>query len=161
METGFQPIGRAGTPVQKLTLTVVTAPHHAAETDNYVYFRTGGHKYLLSGPAAPLTPDFGPQVFELDLSAAPLTASDLRGYALGMLANRPPYADAPDRWHPERLRVEVDGRVVYDSEDNAIDRSSLAAIRLIPPAHLNSAGVVVENDPIARETFVWEAGSGA
>lgn len=54
--------------------------------------------------------------------------------------------------------VEVDGRVVYDSEENDIDRMSLEAIRVIPPAHVDAAGKVVQNAPNPRETFIWEAG---
>jgi hypothetical protein len=160
-ESGFQPDWRTNGAIEKVKVTVVTAPHTGSETRNYVYFRTGGHKYLLGLPTNPLSPDRGPQEFELDLTTAPLTASDLRGYALGMLAHHEPYGDAPDRWHPQRLLVEVDGRIVYDSEENAIDRASLAAIRIVPPAHVNGAGQVVTNTPVAREAFVWEAGSGA
>ncbi len=160
-ESSFRSAWRTNGAIEKLKVTVVSAPHTGASTRNYIYFRTGGHKYLLGSAVQPLSPDFGPQEFELDLATAPLTASDLRGYALGILAPHEPTGDAPDRWHPQRLRVEVDGRVVYDSEDNSIDRASLSAIRLIPPAHLNAGGQVVANTPIAREAFVWEAGSGA
>jgi hypothetical protein len=88
--------------VREAKVTVVTAPHSGADTRNYVYFQTGGHKYLLGSPTAPLTPDQGPQEFRLDLEAAPLTAADLRGYALGMLGHPSPYGDAPDRWHRRR-----------------------------------------------------------
>src|SRR5690606_2100181 len=118
---------------------------------------TGGHKFQLGSAVQPLGPEYGPQEFTLDLATAPLTASDLRGFALGVLAPHEAIGDVPDRWHPQRLRVEVDGRVVYDSEDSTIDRASLSAIRLIPPAHLNAGGQVVANTPIAREAFVWEA----
>jgi hypothetical protein len=161
VESGFRSPWRTNGAIDKVKVTVVTAPHTAASTRNYVYFRTGGHKYLLGSAVQPLAPDYGPQEFTLDLATAPLTASDLRGYALGVLAPREPTGDAPDRWHPQRLRVEVDGRLVYDSEDNDLDRASLSAIRLIPPAQLNAGGQVVANTPVAREAFVWEAGSGA
>jgi hypothetical protein len=147
--------------VREAKVTVVTAPHSGADTRNYVYFQTGGHKYLLGSPTAPLTPDQGPQEFRLDLESAPLTAADLRGYALGMLGHPSPYGDAPDRWHPQRLIVEIDGRTVYDSEENEVDRNSLAAIRLIPPAQANAAGEIIQITPGPRETFVWEAGSAA
>jgi hypothetical protein len=160
-ETDFRNRWRSDGAVENVKLTLVTAPHAGADTQNYVYFQTGGHKYLLGAPLGHLSPENGPQEFQLDLSAAPLTAGDLRGYALGMLTHVQPYGDAPDRWHPQRLLVEVDGRTVYDSEENEIDRTSLSAIRIIPPAHINAAGEVVENTPNARETYVWEAGSGA
>jgi hypothetical protein len=160
-ESGFRSAWRTNGAIERLKVTVISAPHTGASTRNYIYFRTGGHKYLLGSAAQPLSPDFGPQEFELDLATAPLTAGDLRGYALGMLAPHEPAGDAPDRWHPQRLRIEIDGRVVYDSEDNSIDQASLSAIRLVPPAHINAAGQVVANTPIAREAFAWEAGSGA
>lgn len=160
-DAGFQSTWRGQGSIEKMKVIVTTAPHSAASTLNFVYFRTGGHKFLLGSAIRPLTPDVGPQEFTLELTNAPLTASDLRGFALGLLAPYQPLADTPDRWHPQRLRVEVDNRVMYDSEDNSVDRASLSAIRLIPPAHLNYAGQVVVNTPIAREAFVWEAGSGA
>src|SRR5262249_30875317 len=111
-------------------------------------------------PATPLTAGAGPRAFGLDLLAGPLTAADLRGWALGMLAHPNPFGRAPDRWHPQRLLVEIDGRTVYDSEENPLDRRSLEAIRLIPPAHRDQDGQLLVNTPIGRETFVWEAGKG-
>lgn len=158
VETDFQAPGRIGEPLRDVQVTLVTSSHTGAATANYVYYLTGGHKFLLSSPNNPLEPEAGPQVFRLDLLAGPLTASDLRGHALGMIGHENPHDDVPDRWHPQRLTVEVDGRVVYDSEENDLDRLSLEAIRVVPPAHFNSAGEVVENLPNARETFVWEAG---
>ncbi|MCU0735581.1 MAG: hypothetical protein MUF20_08655 [Methylotetracoccus sp.] len=161
VESGFRPQGRTSGAIESMRVTVITAPHTGAETRNYVYFRAGGHKYLLGSPLHPLSPDYGEQVFELDLATGPLVAGDLRGYGLGMLAHAQPGGDTPDRWHPQRLRIEVDGRAVYDSEENSLDRSSLAAIRLIPPAQMNSDDSAVVNTPIEREAFVWLAGSGA
>jgi hypothetical protein len=160
-ESGFRSAWRTNGAIENVKVTVVTAPHTGASSRSYIYFRTGGHKFLLGSAVQPLAPEYGPQEFTLDLATAPLTASDLRGFALGVLAPHEAIGDVPDRWHPQRLRVEVDGRVVYDSEDSTIDRASLSAIRLIPPAHLNAGGQVVANTPIAREAFVWEAGSGA
>lgn len=138
-ESGFEPEWRREEPIAEASVTVVTSPHTGADTQNYVYFRTGGHRYLLSSPLNPLSADAGPQQFLLDLVSGPLVASDLRGYAVGMLGNPEPYDSAPDRWHPQRLIVEVNGRKVYDSEEQEVDRLSLEAIRLIPPAHLDAA----------------------
>jgi hypothetical protein len=114
----------------------------------------------LASPINPLAPETGLRTIPLDLDDGPLTAADLRGHGLGMLAHADPYGTAPDRWHPQRLIVEVDGSVVYDSDQNELDRTSLAAIRVIPPAHVDEAGSVVANDPVERETFVWMAGRG-
>jgi hypothetical protein len=97
---------------------------------------------------------------ELDLQAGPLTAADLRGFGVGMLAAPHAAAAAPDRWHPQRIVVEIDGRFVYDSDANALDRRSLEAVRVIPPAHFGEDGAVVVNTPNLRETTLWEAGRG-
>lgn len=161
VDAEFRSPWRGQAEVKSARVTLVTQTHAGADTSNYVYVRTGGHKYQLSSPTTPLTGTAGPQVFALDLLAGPLTAADMRGWALGMLAQPTHYGQTPDRWHPQRLIVEIDGRVVYDSEDSDLDRRSLEAIRLIPPAHFNKDGQIVANTPISRETFVWEAGKGA
>lgn len=158
-DADFRPIGRNGSLVSSAKVTVLTQLHTAADTQNYVYFRTGGRKYLLGSHERPFSSEAGPQSFDLDLLAGPLTTGDLRGYALGMLGNAYPYGPAPDRWHPQRLLIEIDGRIVYDSDENPLDRNSLEAIRLVPPVHVDGT-TLVSNTPIARETYVWEAGEG-
>ncbi len=37
-----------------MKVTLTTAAHTGADTRNYVYFRAGGHKYLVGSPANPL-----------------------------------------------------------------------------------------------------------
>jgi hypothetical protein len=160
VEPDFRGPGRASPSVQSAAVTLLTADHQHAGTDNYVYFQTGGHRYLVSSPDAPFADGLGPQRMELDLQAGPLTAADLRGYGVGMLAAPHAAATAPDRWHPQRIVVEIDGRVVYDSDANALDRRSLEAVRVIPPAHVGEDGAVVVNTPNLRETTLWEAGRG-
>jgi hypothetical protein len=161
IDAAFHSPWRNGHLLQSMAITLVTAPHTGADTRNFVYYSSGGRKYLLSSSASPLTPEHGPQTFQLDLIGGPATAADLRGHSLGMLSNGIPYSAAPDRYHAARLLVEVDGRVVYDSDEVELDRLSLEAIRLIPPAHLDGAGSVVLNTPLPREAIVWEAGSGS
>ncbi|MBL7038503.1 MAG: hypothetical protein ISR77_07715 [Pirellulaceae bacterium] len=161
VESDFRSPGRADSTVKAVTVTLLTKMHAGADTQNDVYFRAGGHKYLLGSRSNPLSGQLGPQEFELDLQAGPLTPADLRDYALGMLAHADPYGDAPDRWHPERVLLEVDGQIVYDSEASRIDRMSLEAVRLIPPAHADEQGTPITNIPTERETFVWEVGRGA
>jgi hypothetical protein len=158
-ELEFSSPWRVGEPVQSASVSVETQSHPGADTDNYVYFATGGHKYLLGSPEQPLSGVEEIQEFELDVLQGPLTAADLRGFSLGMLAHGQLNGQVPDRWHPRRLVVEIDGRIVYDSEESELDRRSLEAIRLIPPAHIGDDGSVVVNIPIERETFVWTAGS--
>lgn len=157
----FRAPGRDNPVARSAKVTLVTYDHSGADTQNYVYFRAGSRKYLLGSPATPLTGAAGPQEFSLDLAAGPLAAADLRDWAVGMLAHGAPYAKAPDRWHPQRIVAEVDGRVLYDSDTNDRDRRSLEAIRVIPPAHRDRDGQLVVNVPVARETFLWEAGKGA
>ena len=160
-EAAFTPTWLDKGSANSVKITLLTCTHAGADTRNYVYFRTGGKKYLLDSYDAPLAGSMGPQTFELDLLSGPLSAAGMRGFAIGMLAHGYPYGKAPDRWHPQRLRVEVDNSVVYDSEEYPYDCKSLAAIRLIPPAHLDDQGEVVSNsDHTLREVFVWESGKG-
>lgn len=162
-DADFQPVRKYGekTPlIQSATVTLETCTHAGADTRNYVYFFAGRHKYLLNSVVIPLTGEEGPQQFTLDLTAAPLTTRHPEHWGLGMLARPSPYALTPDRWHPRRVTVEIDGKVVYDSEQESIDRRSLQAIRLIPAAHLDGKSQVVENHPTSREVYVWQVGSG-
>lgn len=155
----FKSPWRTELPLRTAKVTIQTQTHPGADTQNYLYFCAGGHKYLLGSPARP--PRIaGLQVFRLDLFAAPLTQGDLRGWALGMLGLPEPYGAVPNRWHPARLLVELDGKIAYDSEENANDRQSMLSIRLIPPAHRGQDGALVINTPNTRETFLWEAGKG-
>ncbi len=158
VDADFHSPWRNGDAVTELKVTLTTAAHVGADTANYVYYRTGGRKYLLTSPEKPATPDFGPQEFRLDIEAGPLTTADIRGHAVGLLGHGRYTSEVPDRWHPQHMLVEVDGRVVYDSNETDVDRLSLQAIRLIPPAHFNAAGQLVHNYPNPRETYVWIAG---
>lgn len=160
IDPAFKSPWRGKNVIRSARITLTTDQHSGADTHNYVYFRTGGHKYLLGSPGVPLAGGTGPQVFTLLLDSGPLTTADLRGWSVGMLGSPLPYGKTPDRWHPKRIIVEIDDRIVYDSEENTTDRKSLAAIRLIPPAHYDKDGNLVVNKPIAREAFLWEAGKG-
>ena len=160
VEDDFRSPHRGEAHVRSAKVTLLTASHVNADTQNFIYFSTGGHKYLMSSPDNPLSSEIGPREFEIDLTDGPLTAADVRGTAVGMLAHSGNYAKAPDRWHPQRVIVELDGRIVYDSDTNSLDKASLEAIRLIPPAHFDAEGQLVENNPISRETYLWVAGTG-
>jgi hypothetical protein len=160
-DKGYKAPGAGKPAVRSARATLVTYNHTGADTQNYVFLRAGGRKYLLGSPATPLSAAGGPQEFPLDLLAGPLPEADLRGWAVGMLAHPGPYDTVPDRWHPQRILAEADGKAVYDSDADDLDRRSLAAIRVIPPAHRDRDGALVKNTPISRETFLWEAGKGA
>ncbi|MFH1922979.1 MAG: hypothetical protein ABIP48_24205 [Planctomycetota bacterium] len=159
-DSSFHSPWREEASIASAKITLVTPTHPGADTQNHVYFRTGGRKYLLNAEGDPISGLSPSQEFELDLLAGPLVAADVRGHAVGMLAHASPFAAAPDRWHPQRMLVELDGRVVYDSDASPVDHDSLEAIRVIPPAHVGEDGQVVVNGPTARETFVWVAGQG-
>ena len=145
---------------RNVKVTVLTASHTNADTRNYVYVTIGGRKYLIGTPQSPLT-NAAPQAFGLDLMAGPLDSSDLRGWGLGMLAPPVLRGKGPDRWHPRRLQVEVDGKTVFDSEDDPNDRQTLDAIRLVPPSQLDLDGSVVKNPSNSRELYLWQAGKAS
>jgi hypothetical protein len=144
--------------LSQVKVTLVTAPHTNSRSYNHVYVRLGGRKYFLYPPKNLFSADAGPQVFELDLAQGPISAGDLRSVGVGMLAHSLPYAEAPDRWHPQRLIVELDGQTTYDSENEPVDKLSLEAIRLIPPAHMVDADRLQVNQATEKEVFVWLSG---
>jgi len=161
VDGNFAPRGRPAASVGSARVTLVTSQRDTSDSQNHIYFRTGGRRYLLERNADALGAGPGAQTFELDLQAAPLSAGDIRGFALGMLAAPHPFGDAPDRWNPQRLQVEIDGQIVYSSEESPFDRRSLKAVRLIPPSHLSSSGEIIVNDVHSeREVFLWIAGQG-
>ncbi len=143
-----------------IKIRLETEDHKGADTRNHGYFRVGGRKYQIASFHRPLHHKLNPQVIELDPVAAPLTISDANDIALGMLANGFAYEDVPDRWHPKRVAVEVDGKVIYDSDEVKRDKESLKAICIIPPSHLDGDGQLVDNAKhSSREVFLWQPGS--
>jgi hypothetical protein len=156
------PPARQETLAQSARVTVETATHAGADTRNYVYLALGGHRYLLGGPTQPLTAEHGPQTFPLDLADSPLPRAALeRGVQLGMVAHALPQGDVADRWHPQRLMLEIDGQMQHDTEQVETDRASLQAVRLVPPAQFAGDGKkVVENWRSVREFSVWAAKKG-
>jgi 5-hydroxyisourate hydrolase-like protein (transthyretin family) len=135
VETRFRPPWRGGRELKSLAITVWTRPVDDASTVNYVYFGVGGHKFLVFGPEDPPAIGVGPRKVSFDLERADLRADDFRGFSLGMLAECSPQSDGGDAWKPERLEVRVDGEVTYDSDRYDVDKRSLAAVRLVPPAY--------------------------
>ena len=147
--------------VKSIRVMVLTRDHLGADTRNYVYLTFGAAKYLLGSPAEPLTPFAGLQTFDLDLDAAPQTYAGLRRCAFGMLAQSAPQGDVPDRWHPQRLIIEADGKVELDSDRLDKDRLSLNAIRLVPPAQIDWDGKVRDIHRNPREVTEWSFNGGA
>jgi hypothetical protein len=147
--------------IQSARVTVLTRAHEGADTRNYVYIAIGAAKYLLGSPARPLTPAAGPQTFDLDLDAAPIPNDNDRRFSFGMLAHSDRQGDVPDRWHPQRLIVEFDGKVEFDSDNSNKNRLSLNAIRLVPPAQIDWAGMPRDILHGPREVTQWAVASGA
>jgi len=160
-DTQFKAAADGKPPVGSAKVTLLTFPDKSADTANYVYARIGGRKYFISSPDQPLTGQEGPQIFDLDLLAGPLTDGDLRDWALGMLAEAKPYDSAPDRWHGQRAQFEIDGQVRYNSDDTPADRLSLQAVRLIPPAHLDKTGNLVTEEETDRLVYLWDPTKGS
>ncbi len=52
--------------------------------------------------------------------------------------------------------MEIDNRVVYDSDSNPLDTASLAAIRIVPPVFRNGSGEAVSNSTGVREVTLWQ-----
>jgi hypothetical protein len=154
------PTAPAGKPFQSARVTAFTRAHEGADTRNYVYVTFGAAKYLLGSPAKPLTPA-EPQRFDLDLANTPLSDTDIRKCAFGMLAHSEPQGDVPDRWHPRRLVVELNDAVAFDSDKADRNRRSLNAVRLVPPAQLDWVGTPRDIHPVPREVSEWIFASGA
>ncbi len=144
--------------VNSLQVLVETFDHGLAETRHWAYFSVGGHKYWLDPQAAETVGTM--RVYQLDLSAGPLSAANLRGWGLGLIGNPAVRQTSPDRWHPRRLLVKIDDQTVYDSDQIRLDRLSLEAIRLIPPSSLDSQGQPVAHAEGPRELHLWRAGEG-
>jgi hypothetical protein len=154
----FVPIAAVSGLVKKATVTIVNDSHSGAGTANHCYFSTGGRKYWLSDASEPKLAYAGARTFPLDLDAGPLSAAQMRTWAFGSLGTRQSTSATPDRWHPQRLVVRLDGRTVYDSDENPLDRKSLEAIRIVPPAQFDATGQVITNSLSVRETSLWQAG---
>ena len=147
--------------IRSARVTVTTFSHEAADSLNYVYLTAGGPKYLIGSPARPLTSTAGRQRIDLDLDAGPLAADRIGARALGMMARSDPQGEVPDRWHPQRFIVELDGQVAYDSDRNDRDRESLAVIRIVPPVQIDWSGSPRSVRHSPREVSLWTAGGGA
>ncbi len=108
IEAAWKGIGRQPSTVKSLRATVWTQSETAV-VENYVYLGVGGHKYLLFSPENPLRGSAEPQTVEIDTQTGPLTASDLRGFSLGVVANSRTQGPKPAELRHRRLKVEVDG----------------------------------------------------
>ncbi len=160
-DPAFTPAPLPGTPVKALQVTLATGGGEEPGTRNPVYLKAGGRKYLLASSADPLADAPKPQKFEItaaDLEAQPLSQDDLKTLGIGVVGNDERSGTAPDRARLQRVVVQADGQTVYDSELKASDRKTLGAVWLVPPAHLDASGNVVENKATPTEVYVWTPG---
>ena len=160
-DPAFTPAPLPGIPVKALQVTLATGGGEEPGTRNPVYLKAGGRKYLLASSADPLADEPKPQKFEItaaDLEAQPLSQEDLKTLGIGVVGNDERSGTAPDRARLQRVVVHADGQTVYDSELKASDRKTLGAVWLVPPAHLDASGNVVENKPTQTEVYVWTPG---
>ncbi len=160
-DPGFAAARAGGRFVRSVKVTVATGGGERPGSRNPVYLWAEGRKYLLSSENDPLADEAAPQVFEIaaaDLEISPLTRNDLTNVGIGMVGNEERFGEAPDRARVQRVVVEADGLEVFDSEKVAGDRSALAGFWLLPPAHFDAAGKIVENAATAGEVYLWKTG---
>ncbi|MCC7339389.1 MAG: zf-HC2 domain-containing protein [Pirellulaceae bacterium] len=147
---------------RSVDVTLVTSPLDQSGTLNTVYFSAGGHKYALSSSTNPLKN--GPELNQFhisadDLSRDPLDLSDLKTFGIGVIGGSHLFGKIPDRLRLDRVLVKVDGKTTYDSDMVVSDRQSLGQIDLIPMAHLDEDGNIVQNVMHSElERSVWMSG---
>lgn len=163
-DPGFKPAPLPGSPVKAFQVTLATGGGDQPGTQNPVYLKAGGRKFLLASKTDPLADDPKPQKFQIteaDLLAQPLSQEDLKSPGIGMIGSDERFSVVPDRARLQRVLIEADGEVVYDSELKPSDRRTLGTVWLVPPAHLDGSGNVVENTASPTEIHVWNAGMKA
>ncbi len=129
-------------------------------TLNPVYLQAGGRKFLLASEVSPLQ-ESDPQSFEIsssDLKLNPIGRDQLEQFAIGVIGSNEPFDQIPDRAALQRVLVEADGDVVYDSELSLGDRNTLNQTTLIPPAHRDDQGDVVLNAASETVLYAWRPG---
>ncbi|WP_145351008.1 MAC/perforin domain-containing protein [Roseimaritima multifibrata] len=150
---------------KRVRVHLVAATSDRAGTKNPLFLDLGGSKLLLSSENSVLEDSSNMQTFELseaDLLNDPveigLADGQLNAFQIGVIGSNEPFNAIPDRTALQRVTLEVDDVVVYDSIDSQLDRTSLNEIRLIPPAHRDETGKVVVNAPSALQRFQWHPG---
>ena len=159
----FTPAAVAGEKISSVRIQLLTGTESSAGSGNSIYLKAGGHKYLLSSATDPLDSvnklqefTIPSDVFDFD----PLRTADLlpEKIGIGMLGSDQAFDRIPDRANIQRVILEADDAVVYDSEKNGADRATLAAISLIPPVHRDNVGFPVENRTTPYEVYLWKPG---
>ena len=162
VDPAFKPAPLPGTPVTALRVTLATGGGERPGTRNPLYLWAAGRKYLLASEADPLADEPEPQHFRIapaDLAVSPLTREKLDVIGIGMIGNDQKFSAVPDRARVQRVVLETGGKTIYDSELKPGDRRTLAAIWLVPPAHRDDGGRVVENAASPSDLYLWKSGT--
>ncbi len=147
--------------VREILVHLTVASEERSGAAHPVFVRLGAKKFLLTSEIDFLLDDSTEQVFRIppaELARAQVRRSDLDSLGIGVLGSDRRFADVADRVKLQRVIVQADKEVVYDSEMHEKDRSSLAAIWLVPPAHRDQDGRIVLNPESNRLRHLWTPG---
>jgi len=157
----FMPSPVSGTQVQNLRVTLTGGKGPQQGTRNPVYLVAGSRKFLLSSETDPLGDASEPRLFDLaafELAMNPLTKEALTTPGVGVIGSGAPMNKIPDRAQFQRVVLEVDGQVVYDSDKKPDDQKTLPELWLSPAAHFDEAGDLVRATLTPGEVPVWNSG---
>lgn len=157
----FKPAALTGSKVDNLRVTLTGGKGPQQGTRNPVYLVVGSRKFLLSSEMDPLGDESDPRLFDLaafELAMNPLSKEALAAPGVGVVGSGAPMNKIPDRAQFQRVQLEVDGQVVYDSEKQPDDQKTLPELWLSPAAHFDEGGDVVRATPTPGEVPVWNSG---
>lgn len=157
----FKPAELTGTKVENLRVTLTGGKGPQQGTRNPVYLVAGARKFLLSSEADPLSDASEPRLFDLaafELAMNPLSKEELTAPGIGIVGSGAPMNKIPDRAQFQRVVLEVDGQVVYDSDKQADDQKTLPVLWLSPAVHYDENGDLVRATPTPGEAPVWNSG---
>jgi hypothetical protein len=157
----FTPASMPGTKVESLRVTLTGGKGPQQGTRNPVYLVAGARKFLLSSEADPLGDASEPRLFDIagfELAMNPLPKEALAAPGIGIVGSGAPMNKIPDRAQFQRVVLEVDGQVVYDSDKQADDQKTLPVLWLSPATHFDENGDLVRATPTPGEVPVWNSG---
>lgn len=157
----LQPTALTGTPIQALRVTLTTSSGAQSGTRNPLYLQAGSQKFLLTSESDALSDDPTPQIFDLagfELALNPLTRESLALPGLGLLGSGALTNKVPDRAQLQRVVIEAEGQIIYDSQLNPDDLKTLPALWLTPVAHFDETGAVVNTTLSETEVPLWKSG---
>lgn len=160
----FQPAPVSGRKVSQLRVTLTGGEGPQQGSRNPVYLVAGARKFLLSSESDPLYDDSEPRLFDIaafELAMNPLTKEALAVPGVGIVGSGSPMNPIPDRAQLQRVLIEADEQVVYDSSKQPDDQKTLAAAWFTPAAHFDDKDSLVRTTLTPGELTVWNAGMKA